>query len=329
MIRDGLIDSPTTSIAMATYNGARFLTEQLESFLRQTRLPDELVACDDGSTDATLDILEAFSMRAPFTVRIVRNPRNLGFTANFSQAIALCHCDLVFLADQDDVWFPDKVETLVQKFVDLPRSLILVHDGRLVDEAREWSGATKLGQIRAGWRSEAPLVAGALSAMRRELGPLVLPVPHGVIGHDVWIHLLARHLGLRSVVDIPLQDIRRHGDNTSEWVAASVQRINWLTVFRRNAETSPASSYADRIHINDAVRERLVRIRAMRSVWVDEACLDRADAYFGAERVALEHRTRMLARGPLGRRLAAAGMLARGDYRHFNGFNSFLRDLRR
>ena len=97
------------SIALCTYNGAQFLGEQLASIAAQSRLPDELVVCDDGSTDETLSLVERFAKQAFFPVRILRNTANLGVAANFQQAIGLCRSDLTALADQDDVWLPDKL----------------------------------------------------------------------------------------------------------------------------------------------------------------------------------------------------------------------------
>ena len=85
---------PRISIALCTYNGASFLEAQLESYQTQTRLPDELIACDDGSTDATGDILAAFARRARFPMRVHANPARLGATKNFEQAIGLCSGDL-------------------------------------------------------------------------------------------------------------------------------------------------------------------------------------------------------------------------------------------
>src|SRR5690242_1846918 len=98
------------SVAMCTFNGARFLPEQLESITAQTRLPDELVICDDRSADESLEIIRAFLDRPPFTVRLEINERNLGSTKNFEKAIGLCQGEIIALADQDDVWFPQKLE---------------------------------------------------------------------------------------------------------------------------------------------------------------------------------------------------------------------------
>ena len=85
------------SIAMATYNGSAYVAEQLDSFARQTRLPDELVICDDCSTDDTVAKLEAFAAYAPFSVRIERNPQNVATTANFGKAVDLCQGDVILL----------------------------------------------------------------------------------------------------------------------------------------------------------------------------------------------------------------------------------------
>src|SRR6266849_5683432 len=105
---------------MCTYNGARFLSEQLESIAAQTRVPDELVVCDDGSTDETVEIIKAFVERAPFAVRLEINANNLGSTKNFEKAIGLCQGEIIALADQDDVWYPKKLELLESVFLARP-----------------------------------------------------------------------------------------------------------------------------------------------------------------------------------------------------------------
>ena len=107
---------PTISIALASYNGARYVREQLDSFAAQRRLPDELVVCDDGSTDDTAEQVERFAEGAPFEVRLERNARTLTTTPNFEKAISLCRGDLIFLSDQDDVWLPEKLAEMALHF---------------------------------------------------------------------------------------------------------------------------------------------------------------------------------------------------------------------
>ncbi|HIE59179.1 MAG TPA: glycosyltransferase, partial [Hydrogenothermaceae bacterium] len=91
------------SIALATYNGDTYLQDQLNSYIAQERLPDEMVVCDDVSKDETVAILEAFQKVAPFEVQIIKNETNLGYTKNFEKALSLCSGDIVFFSDQDDV----------------------------------------------------------------------------------------------------------------------------------------------------------------------------------------------------------------------------------
>ena len=105
------------SIALCTYNGERFLRKQLDSYIQQTRLPDELVICDDGSKDRTLEILEEFAAKAPFSVRIYQNVQNLGWSKNFEKAINLCTGDLIALSDQDDEWLSHKLAKIEGFFV--------------------------------------------------------------------------------------------------------------------------------------------------------------------------------------------------------------------
>ncbi|MGA9588184.1 MAG: glycosyltransferase [Terracidiphilus sp.] len=104
----------TISIAMATYNGERFIRRQLDSFARQTLLPSELIVCDDGSTDSTIAIVRDFSQSSPFPVFVFNNSTRLGYTANFLLAAQKCHGDLIAFSDQDDEWFPEKLARVLE-----------------------------------------------------------------------------------------------------------------------------------------------------------------------------------------------------------------------
>jgi glycosyltransferase involved in cell wall biosynthesis len=122
------------SVAMATYNGERFLQEQLDSIARQTLLPIELVVGDDGSTDATVSILCAFQRRAPFDVRIVVNDDNLGYGETFLRAAALARADWIAFCDQDDVWFTHKLQSFARAIDSLPGVGLLSHSAIQVNE---------------------------------------------------------------------------------------------------------------------------------------------------------------------------------------------------
>src|SRR5437660_962846 len=105
-----------SSVVMCTYNGARYLQAQLDSIARQSTRPDELVVCDDHSTDDTPEIVRRFGSTAAFPVRVHVNEKNLGIHQNFGRAMSLANADVIFLSDQDDVWEPGKIETFLEVF---------------------------------------------------------------------------------------------------------------------------------------------------------------------------------------------------------------------
>jgi len=104
------------SVAMCTYNGESYLQEQLDSIARQVRLPDELVICDDGSTDGTVELVRRFIRTVSFATRLICNPVNLGYSRNFANAVTLCSKDIIAFSDQDDVWYPDKLSRIERHF---------------------------------------------------------------------------------------------------------------------------------------------------------------------------------------------------------------------
>jgi glycosyltransferase involved in cell wall biosynthesis len=121
------------SVAMCTFNGGRYLEEQLESIGAQTRPPCELVVCDDGSTDDTISILKRFEANAPFPVRIVQNGTRMGSTRNFDQAIGMVRGELIALCDQDDRWLPHKLERLSNCLIENPFLGGVFSDAELID----------------------------------------------------------------------------------------------------------------------------------------------------------------------------------------------------
>jgi len=214
------------SIALCTYNGEKFLGEQLDSILGQSLLPDELVICDDGSVDSTLEILEAFRSRAAFPVRIHRNGANLGSTKNFEQAISLCSGEVIALCDQDDVWKPHKLERLAATLEEHPAAGYAFSDAELVDEnlqplgRRLWESVRFSGDIKELFLQGAQfrclirqhVVTGATMAFRAPVGRLAMPFPEqGTLIHDGWIALVGSATGALGVpVEEPLVAYRQH-----------------------------------------------------------------------------------------------------------------------
>ncbi|SNV47943.1 Chondroitin polymerase [Chryseobacterium taklimakanense] len=118
----------TTSVALCTYNGEKYIAEQLDSILKQSTPVNEIVVCDDGSTDETMQILQKYHTEFPNIFKIHQNKHTLKVIKNFEKAINLCTGDIIFLSDQDDVWFPDKVRKNLMFFENNPDKDALFHN---------------------------------------------------------------------------------------------------------------------------------------------------------------------------------------------------------
>jgi glycosyltransferase involved in cell wall biosynthesis len=216
------------SIALTTFNGCKYLSEQLFSFVTQTRLPDELIVVDDCSSDGTVDMLYSFSANSPFPVRIVQNEKNLGHGQSFGKALSLCSGDLIFISDQDDVWFKDKIET-VHKIADEYQSEhCFLNDAIITDEYLSSSQVSKMEQIsRAGLPME-NFVMGCCTAVRRDFLDIALPIPKSLYAHDSWIIGISDGLRLTRRSNKALQYYRRHGQNVSQLIVNEPKKIGFL-----------------------------------------------------------------------------------------------------
>ena len=216
------------SVAMCTYNGERFVAEQLRSILEQSKKVDEIVVSDDGSSDATLErvreALAAFPGQAPELT--VLTGERLGIVRNFSRAVGACTGDIIFLCDQDDVWLPSKVGEMISVFGHDPDALLACSDAHLVDGNLVPLGRSQFQMVRMtdGLRRslEGPsgfeallrrnVVTGATVAFRRELLGIALPFSDCWL-HDEWLAIMAAAKGGLRLVDKPLVLYRQHGSN--------------------------------------------------------------------------------------------------------------------
>lgn len=210
------------SVALCTYNGERFLPQQLASIQQQTRLPDEVVVCDDQSTDRTVEMVRAFAGSVSFPVRIFVNERNLGSAANFARAIGLCEGNLIALSDQDDIWYPIRLERSEQEFTAHPEAGLVFSDGDVIDDrdqlvgTRLWSYFGFAGEVRerllAGDYAvvvKNRFVTGATVMFRSELRQGCLPIGTGWI-HDEWIVAITAAVAELRPIELPLIRYRKH-----------------------------------------------------------------------------------------------------------------------
>jgi glycosyltransferase involved in cell wall biosynthesis len=216
-------DKDMLSVAMCTYNGGRFVGPQLQSIANQSRLPDELIVCDDGSMDQTPDVVESFASSAGFPVRLHRNERNLGSTRNFEQCIAMCAGRIIALCDQDDLWHPQKLALLEQALRARPAAGLVFSDAQLVDQQLNslpctlWQAVpfppAERRRMRRGKALDVLLrhnvVTGATMAFRADFRNIVLPIANQWV-HDAWIALLISAVAEVALLPQPLLQYRQH-----------------------------------------------------------------------------------------------------------------------
>jgi glycosyltransferase involved in cell wall biosynthesis len=319
------------SIAMTTYNGAKYLKEQLNSFLSQTVIPSELVVCDDGSSDETVAILDSFKSASPFPVRVFKNEKNLGHEKNFGKVIDLCSGDIIFLSDQDDVWFPTKLARVSSIFISKPGVLLVINDAEITNGAGLPTGRTVFSQTKAAGvigASGKSLTLGCATAFRSELRSLISPVPALEYGHDSWIHDFTHMVGGRYVLEETQQFYRRHGGNVSNWAFDGSAVATMQAVLSPSAGQDLRPAYAKRVSTLELMSKRLTSLGGMEY------------ARFGTSRpflkvltdlerakTALNRRKLMFELGWFRRKLVAINMLLLGEYRYFLGWKSFAKDI--
>lgn len=217
------------SVCMATYNGERYVAEQIRSILPQLEESDELIVSDDGSTDNTICIVQSFN---DTRIKILHNKKN-GIIRNFENALCNALGDYIFLCDQDDVWLPDKVKETVSF---LQKYDCVVSDCKVTDENLHVITESFFKQRRSGkgfWKNMYEnSYLGCCMAFRRTVLDIVLPFPHQIAMHDIWIGLNVELHGSSFFLKKPLILYRRHGDNASPSSEKSHYPITYRLSYR-------------------------------------------------------------------------------------------------
>ena len=208
--------SPLISVALCTWNGARWLRPQLDSILAQQDVALEVIALDDASSDDTLAILKEYAARDG-RLRVHANADNMGHLRSFGKCMAMCSGDLIAPADQDDIWHSRKLRTLLDA---MGGASLAYCDSRYVDaDGRPMGRKVSDDLCMFEGHDALPLVlqntvSGHAALLRRDVLTVALPLPgHGY--HDWWLSLVAADHGGIVYVDAPLVDFRRHADACS------------------------------------------------------------------------------------------------------------------
>ena len=204
------------SIALTTYNGGKYLSQQLDSILTQTLLPYEIIIVDDASTDNTIDIIHQYIANHNL-IKLYQNETNIGIVKSFERAISLCISDYVALCDQDDVWMSYKLQRLIDNIGD---NYLIHSDAVLVDENlqtielshfllnKDKSLTTVCDYLYSN------NVTGCCAMISRELIDLALPIPDNFYMHDYYFALIAVRFNKIKLIDEPLLYYRQHSMNS-------------------------------------------------------------------------------------------------------------------
>ena len=320
-------DDCTVSVVLCCFNGRAYIGDQIDSVLGQTRMPDEIILADDGSNDGTLDVAVERISRAlasrPLRLTVLDHERRLGVTANFSRAIDAASGDVVFLADQDDVWRADKISTQLADLQCKPGSMLSVSNARLIgadgsDRHTDLFGAIRVsardiesitGESPSAWLVRRSVFPGMTFALRRRVVECALPIPP-LWPHDYWLSLIAASLGSITVSTEHLVDYRQHESNT-------VGLVPHTTAYRigRVRSERTAELYATRFSV---LRERL---SAIPNAEIGALAAVEGKSRFEARRAAL-HPNRVR------RSLQISAMAMAGSYSRYasNGVANGVRD---
>jgi glycosyltransferase involved in cell wall biosynthesis len=308
------------SVAMATFNGGRYIGQQLASIAAQTMKPREIVICDDGSTDDTLHVVDAFRRTAGLPVLVERNPVRLGYADNFMKAAGLTSGQYVAFSDQDDVWYPTKIEASVQALAHTG-ALLCSHPVRMI--GADGTPMALVDQQIAATRTHCPgtldpwgMFLGFTETFDRRLLDIVPSEQRGldsntfakILPHDRWLYFLGTHFGTVSVIDECLADYRQHPANTYGITPKSLRRR-----FEIKVEEGPPRLR----QFADLAAHRVAMLKAARAApYLAE--FDAAIRRWQRIHAHCQRRHDLYVRPNLARRIGLlTGNVARGTYRGF------------
>lgn len=201
------------SLAMPTYNGGKYLREQLDSIYAQTLLPDEVIVVDDCSTDETISILEEYKEK--YGLKFFRNDNNLGYNRNFEKAISLCSGDYIALSDQDDIWLPTKLEKSYCKLLEIENELPALVSSFVSTNKQVLHRIPKKRYIEGGWdlNLNRYVSQGCTLMFNRSLVQYIIPFPDGIM-YDAYIGFVASLIGNRYYIGENLMYYRIHNNNS-------------------------------------------------------------------------------------------------------------------
>jgi glycosyltransferase involved in cell wall biosynthesis len=257
----------TISVALPTYNGGRYLRPLLDSLLAQSRLPDEIIICDDDSDDGTVLIAEEYAEEYPSLFEVYSFDSTRGPFQNFQRAFQRCSGDFIAICDQDDVWATDKIERQADRLAKNNDALLCYHDSKFYDENLESIGLT-LWELHDVDPSEhytreslacvlarRNFIQGASMMIRSSHLQNTLPLPE-LVPYDHWVALVAHCHAPVEIIDEPLLKWRRHSNTDTGMHAENLKQdlFHRIIVSLYSTARNPVS---DRVQFVNSWRDRM------------------------------------------------------------------------
>jgi glycosyltransferase involved in cell wall biosynthesis len=230
------------SVCIAVYNGSKYINQQLSSILVQISENDEVIIIDDASTDDTVNVINNI---VDIRVTLHKNDLNMGVIFSFDRAIRLAKGNIIYLADQDDIWHDDKINVFTKIFFDNPTITLLLSDANIIDakgKSIHESFFELRGDFSTGILSNCikNKYLGCVMAFRSDMLDYIIPIPPDIPMHDMWIGLINSIFGNVLYVDMKLVGYRRHDNNATSFKhSGGFQMLKWRLVllyrlFQRN-----------------------------------------------------------------------------------------------
>ena len=326
------------SVAMATFNGAKYIHAQLASLIEQELPPTEIVICDDGSTDGTVECIQAIAEQQPGLIRVYQNPHRLGFVGNFERAISLCSGEWIFLCDQDDLWHATKLAAMMAALQAKPASVLAVANAELVDsELRPFHKLLYTShhlQLLAGESTNRSVlrglfVNGCTLGFRARFRPFILPIGSQVWGHDHWIATMLCLVAPVATVAEPQMLYRRHTNSSGS--NPRLERNPFKRAYRKLAaklQHVSVEAYEADVKQWRELGKRLAAMEQSADLVIDRDRLAEAIQIVARWQRFAERRWQLRQQNQLMRLPQIGYFLASGRYHQTsNGFGAFLKDL--
>ena len=257
-------------ILLATYNGSKYLSEQIDSLINQTYKNINIIVRDDGSTDNTVEIIEEYEKKDSRVRLLSDNLGNLGFVRNFEELMKNSTSEYLMFSDQDDIWYNNKVETSYKRIKAIEEKNgkscpILVHTNSKIMNYETRTKSLFISDCAKNSSFENSFfnffVQGSTMLINGSLKREALPFSKEVYLHDRYLHLIAEFIGIRSYIDVPTMDYRQHSNNE---IGSSVNVIYKIKNKR---------------YFNLKDRELLIFLDNTYSAKLDEIKKEKMDAY--------------------------------------------------